>query len=129
MIFEMLELADLVDKYQLDLILMFGSRVTGNVHPDSDIDIAIYGGQIFSEAEKVQLTYELCSIFRTDDIDLVDLRTAPPLLKYEVFKNYKALFQRDPMLLYRLELANIHEMKELDAIYRIRRERLREFVK
>jgi len=125
----MLKLEDLVDKYQLDLILMFGSRAIGNVHPESDVDIAVYGRQIFSETEKVQLTYELCNIFRTNDIDLVDLRTAPPLLKYEVFKNYKVFFQRDPMLLYRLELANIHEMKELEILCRIRRERLGEFVK
>jgi len=125
----MLKLADIVDKYQLDLILMFGSRAKGNVRPESDVDIAVYGRQMFSETEKVQLTYELCTIFRTNDIDLVDLRTAPPLLKFEVFKNCKPLFQRDPMLLYRLELANIHEMKELEALQQIRRERLGEFVK
>ena len=125
----MLEFTDLADKYQLDLILMFGSRVTCSVHPESDIDIAIYGRQIFPETEKVRLTYELCNIFRTNDIDLVDLRTAPALLKHGVFKNYKVLFQRDAMLLYRLELANLHEMKELEPLCRIRRERLGEFVK
>lgn len=125
----MLRLGDLADKYQLDLILMFGSRLTGNVHPESDIDIAVYGGQIFSETEKIQLIYELCNIFHTDDIDLVDLRTTSPFLKKEVFKNYKILLQRDAMLLYQLELANIHEMKELEILDRIRREQLEEFVR
>jgi predicted nucleotidyltransferase len=125
----MLKIGDLADKYQLDLILMFGSRLTGNIHPESDIDIAIYGRQIFSETEKIQLIYELCNIFHTDNIDLVDLRTASPFLKKEVLKNYKIFLQRDAMLLYQLELANIYEMKELEILDRIRREQLEEFVR
>ncbi len=125
----MLTLEDFANKYRLHLILMFGSRVRANVRPESDMDIALYGRKILSETEKIQLTPELCNILRTDDIDLVDLRTASPLLKNEVFKNYKILLQRDPMLLYRLELANLHEMKELEILYRIRRERLEGFVR
>ena len=125
----MLRLGDLADKYQLDLILMFGSRLTGNIHPESDIDIAVHGRQIFSETEKIQLIYELCNIFHTDDIDLVSLRTASPFLKKEVLKNYKILLQRDAMLLYQLELANIYEMKELEILDQIRREQLEEFVR
>jgi predicted nucleotidyltransferase len=125
----MLGLEDLADTYQLDLILMFGSRLKGNVHPESDIDIAVYGRRIFSETEKIQLIYEFCNTFHTDAIDLVDLRTASAFLKEEVFKNYKILLQRNAMLLYQLELANIHEMKELEILDRIRRERLEEFVR
>ena len=125
----MLKIGDLANRYQLDLILMFGSRVIDNVHPESDIDIAVYGRQILSETEKIQLIYELCNIFHTDDIDLVDLRTASPFLKKEVLKNYKILLQRDAMLLYQLELANIHEMKEFEILDRIRRERLEEFAR
>jgi len=122
-------LEDIADKYQLDLILMFGSRATGNVHPESDMDIAVYGKEIFSETGKIQLIYELCNVFHTDNIDLVDLRTAPAFLKKEVFKNYKILLQRDSMLLYQLELANMHEIKELEILDQIRRERLEEFVR
>lgn len=125
----MLRIKDLADKYRLDLILMFGSRVTGTVHPESDIDIAVYGRQILSETEKIQLIFELCNLFHTYDIDLVDLRTASPFLKKEVLKNYRILLQRDATLLYQLELVNMHEMKELEILDQIRRERLEEFVR
>lgn len=125
----MLKLEDLAGKYQLDLILMFGSRATGDVHLGSDTDIAVYGRRILSETEKIQLICELCNVFCTDDIDLVDLRTASPFLKKEVLKNYKILLQRDAMLLHQLELANIHEMKELEILDQMRRERLEEFVR
>lgn len=125
----MLKIEDIAEKYQLTLMLMFGSRAIGKTHPGSDLDIAVYGTKVFSETEKVQLTYHLCNIFRTNHIDLVDLRTAPPRLKYEVYKNCKILFQRDPMLFYKLELANLHEIEELEVLDRIRRERLGEFAK
>ncbi len=82
-----------------------------------------------SENVKIQLTCEVGSIFHTDAVDLVDLRTAPPLLEHEVLKNYKVLFQRDERLLYQLELANIPKMKEMKILERIRRERLEEFVR
>ncbi len=120
---------DLADKYQLDLILMFGSCAAGDLHPESDIDIAVYGRQVLSENVKIQLIYEVGHILHTDDVDLVDLRTASPLLEYEVLKNYKVLFQRDEMLLYQLELANIRKLKEMEILERIRRERLEEFVR
>lgn len=125
----MLKLKDIADKYQLDLIVMFGSRLTGKFHSESDVDIAVYGKQIISETEKIQLIYELCNVFHTDNIDLIDLRTASPFLKKEVLKNYKILFQRDLVLLFRLELANMYEMKELEILNEIRRERLEEFVR
>ncbi len=124
----MLKIENLADKYQLDLILIFGSRAKGNFHPESDIDIAVYRKDILSETEKIQLTYELCNVFHIDNIDLVDLRTAPPLLVHEVLKDYEVLFQRDKMLLYQLELATIHKMKEIETLEKIRRERLEEFV-
>ncbi len=125
----MLKLEDLASKYELNLILVFGSRVTGDVHPRSDTDVGIYGQHILSETEKIQLAYEFSNVFRTDDIDLVDLKTASPLLRKEVLKNYKILFQKDEMFLYQLELANIHEMKELEVLDQMRHERLEEFVR
>ncbi|MBM4334238.1 MAG: nucleotidyltransferase domain-containing protein [Deltaproteobacteria bacterium] len=125
----MLEFKDIADKYQLDLILIFGSRAAGDLHPESDIDIAVYGRQILSETVKIQLIYELGSIFHSDDVDLVDLRTASPLLEHEALKNYKILFQRDEMLLHQLESANMRKMKEIEILDRIRRQRLEEFIR
>jgi len=124
----MATLEDLASKYKLDLILIFGSQARGEARPASDMDIAVYGRQIFSETEKIQLLYELCDIFHMDDIDLVDLRGAPPLLKKEVLSSCKILLQRDAMLLYQLESATLHELKELEVLGKIRRERLEEFV-
>jgi len=119
---------NLAEKYKLELILLFGSHVQGGLHPESDMDIAVYSRQVLSETEKINITYELCNILHTDKIDLVDIKTAPPILKREIFKDYKVLYQKDPMLLYQLELVSVYEFKESEVLFQIRHERLQEFV-
>lgn len=125
---KMEKLRDLVERYYLKLILIFGSYAKGESHPDSDMDIAVYSKRVLSEEEKINLTYELCNIFRTHKIDLVDIKTASPLLKMEVFKDYIVLYQEDSRLLHQLELVSIYEFKESEVLYQLRHERLQEFI-
>ena len=122
------KLKGLADKYHLELILIFGSQAQGSVYPESDVDIAVYGKHVLSEKEKINLTYELGNILQTEKIDLVDIKTASPLLKKKIFENYTVLHQKDPFLLYQLELASLYEYKESEVLYEIRRERLQESI-
>jgi len=122
-------LENLANKYRLSLILLFGSRAQGDVHPESDMDIAVYGKKILSEGDKISLTYEFSKIFHTDEIDVVDIKTSPPLLKRDIFKNYKVLYQRNLMLVRQLELVCLYEFKESEILYQIRHERLQEFIR
>ena len=119
---------DLAGKYQIELILVFGSQVEGTVHPESDVDIAVYSKHVLTEAEKINITYELCNILQTEKVDLVDIKTASPLLKKKIFENYTVLHQKDALLLYQLELASLYEYKESEVLYQIRRERLQESI-
>lgn len=120
---------DLAERYQLKLILVFGSHAKGATHPESDVDIAVYSKRVLTEIEKINLTYELTNIFYTNKVDLVDIKTASPLLKNEIFKDYMVVYQRDSILLHQLELASLYEFKEAGILYQIRRERLKEFIK
>src|SRR4030042_2785092 len=122
------KLRDLIERYYLKLILLFGSHAKGEIHPESDMDIAVYGKGILSEKEKINLTCELSNIFHTYKIDLVDIKTAPPLLKREVFKDYVVLYQEDPMLLHQLELVSLYELTESELLCQLRHERLQEFI-
>jgi predicted nucleotidyltransferase len=122
-------LKDLATKYKLSLILLFGSHVYGDVNTESDMDIAIYGKKVLSEADKIDLTYEFSKIFHKDKIDVVDIKTSPPLLKKEIFKDYKILYQRNRTLVRQLELVSLFEFRESEILYQIRHERLQEFIR
>lgn len=122
------KLRDLIERYYLKLIMVFGSHANGETHSESDMDIAVYSKRVLSEEEKINLTHELCNIFRTYKIDLVDIKTAPPLLKREIFKDYVVLYQEDPELLHQLELVSLYELKESEVLFQFRHERLQEFI-
>jgi len=65
----------------LQLVLLFGSRVSGKIHPKSDIDI----GVLFDDpVNLVELTTRIINLLHTDQVDVVDFRRASPLLNFAV---------------------------------------------
>lgn len=72
---------ELAKKFRIHFILLFGSKAEGKDTSESDTDIAVYADHVLSEDEKINIIFELSSILRTENIDLVDLKTASPLLK------------------------------------------------
>lgn len=88
------EYAKLAKKYNLDLIILFGSHASGKVKPDSDVDIAFKGNEPLSFDDEQDLFGELVKLFERDDIDMVNLNThSDIILLYEIFTAGKVLFQ------------------------------------
>jgi uncharacterized protein len=80
-------------KAGIELLILYGSRVTGFATPSSDIDLAVQPRR-GSEASKLDLIYELDAIFYPEPIDLVILTpNTTPLLRYEIFFNGRVLFE------------------------------------
>ncbi|RMG05067.1 MAG: nucleotidyltransferase domain-containing protein [Nitrospirae bacterium] len=123
-----MDIKEISERFGLEFILLFGSRACGAETGESDLDIAVYGSHILSEDEKMNLIYELSHIFKSEDIDLVDIKNAPPLLRKKIFDNYRVIYLRSPFLLYQVELASLYEYNEARLLYEIRRERLKEFI-
>jgi predicted nucleotidyltransferase len=78
---------------------LFGSQARGKVHAQSDVDVAVYidrervGAPPFGyEAE---LTAVLMSALRRNDVDVVVLNDAPPLLYGRVLNEGTRIFARD----------------------------------
>jgi predicted nucleotidyltransferase len=122
-------LEDIANKYDLELILMFGSQVNDSTHSESDIDIAVYSKKPITEEKKIQLVYELALILKNERVDLVDIKMVSPLLKKKIFENYRVLYQKERFLVYQLELSALKEFKESKVLYDIRHERLKEIAK
>ena len=96
------EIARIAKKFQLKLVIVFGSFASGKNHKDSDLDIAIFGSdRIFFDAQ-IDLTNEFAVIFDRN-IDLSLLNDANPLLLFQVSKNASLLFgSREEFLKFKL---------------------------
>ena len=78
---------------------LFGSYATGRATAMSDIDLAVLVSDAVSQARcldyQIALLGELCSVLRSDEVQIVLLNEAPPLLAYKVIVEGRTLFCRD----------------------------------
>ena len=114
-------LSRLARRYGLQLIVMFGSQVTGRTHPESDVDIAVLPerGRRFNW---LRFYSDLVPVMANDRLDIVNLRRCPPLLAWNV--------AREGLLLYAADAADwdrfrIRAMKEFEDVKRFDEYRLR----
>ncbi|MFZ5998210.1 MAG: type VII toxin-antitoxin system MntA family adenylyltransferase antitoxin [Nitrospirota bacterium] len=75
----------------LQLIMLFGSVAAGSMHKRSDIDLAFLFDM---QVDILELTNKVIRLLRTDDIDVVDLNRASPLLKFIVAKQGTLLYEK-----------------------------------
>lgn len=86
-------LVPLFKERDLRLILLFGSALTGAVHKKSDIDLAfLFDGSV----DILALTNRVIRLLHCDNVDVIDLKHASPLLKYSVAEKGKLLYEKSP---------------------------------
>jgi uncharacterized protein len=80
-------------KSGIELLILFGSRATGLTTAPSDIDLAVQLRKNM-QISKLDLIYELDTIFHPEPVDLVLLTpNTAPLLRYEIFFKGRVLFE------------------------------------
>lgn len=90
-------LAEIAQKYGLDLIIVFGSQVEGRAVPGSDIDVAVrFIRRDWGNFDlELDLIAELTAAIRGDgDLDVAFLNGASPMLLYQVAATGKVLYER-----------------------------------
>jgi predicted nucleotidyltransferase len=99
------QLQQVADRYQLDLIVLFGSYARGTARPDSDLDVAVhttrpdYARRDPDEEAfwEMDLFADLSAIFKPPEgLDLVVLNRADSTLLYEVARYGLPFYQREP---------------------------------
>jgi predicted nucleotidyltransferase len=72
----------------LRLVVLFGSHASGSPPPgeESDLDLAVSGGSVEAAATLWDLHGELSPIFPGQMLDLVLLRQADPLFRWEIMR-------------------------------------------
>ena len=80
-------LNELAVKYGIRLILQFGSTVTGAIHPQSDVDLAIpFQDGNLSLHKLAEIRHGLQECFPEQDVDLAIINRADPLFLKKIME-------------------------------------------
>ncbi|MEA3344909.1 MAG: nucleotidyltransferase domain-containing protein [Chloroflexota bacterium] len=89
-------LREICQKHDLKLVILFGSRAKGCARQDSDYDVGVLRRQgIIPPEQFLELAYRLSRALDMGNVDLVDLRRASPLLKYEAARSARVLYEAE----------------------------------
>lgn len=121
----MSDLAAVCEKYNLILVVLYGSQARGTARPDSDQDVGVLKREgLVKEQEFLSLHLDLSRALGMGNVDLVDLRRAPPLLKYEAARTGRALYEAQPgtfrlfhTLAWKLYQDDHYDLRRLDRVY------------
>jgi len=103
-----LKIAKIAKKFQLKLIVIFGSFASGKNREYSDLDIGVLGSKDVFFDEQIVLTNELSQIFNKN-IDLSVLNRANPLLLFQASKNPILIYgNRQNFLKFKLYAFNVY---------------------
>jgi predicted nucleotidyltransferase len=118
---------NLAQKYSLELLLLFGSRVSGKTHQESDYDIAYLSKRKFSLDKQGRLIMDLLPLLGEYDerlINLVNIKKASPLLLYTMTTNSLVLFEKKPASFACLRAYAFKKYIETKPLYKEKAERL-----
>jgi len=89
----------LLEKNKVGLVLLFGSRITGTAHPESDIDIGIVFEDEKAKSRNPLDVYDdlyqiSSSAFKVLNSDIIYLREAPLSLQSKAINEGKIIYQK-----------------------------------
>ena len=121
-----LKIIPLAEKYNLKLVILFGSQASGRTHKHSDIDIGFLPISDF-DAEIYLLT-DLYQILKREDAQVVNLKNASPLLRYSALSDCIVLFEKNNGIYDNARGYAFKLYAETKPLYDLRRARLSQYV-
>jgi predicted nucleotidyltransferase len=119
---------DLLADNKVVLAYLFGSQARDQAGPLSDVDIAVLFVPGLSKQARFQhvlnLAYELGMILQRDDVQIVDLQEAPPLLRHRVYYDGRLLYCPDDAVRVRFETTALRDYVDSAPLRRLREEYL-----
>ncbi|MEK7500650.1 MAG: nucleotidyltransferase domain-containing protein [Patescibacteria group bacterium] len=125
------KIEQLAQKYNLELVLLFGSQVTGKVHKESDYDIGYVSARKLDLDDEGRLINDLMGVVGVDDerfINLVNIKKANPLLLYAITSSCQVLYEKEPTVFARLRAFAFKQYVETKPLYEEKARRLREAI-
>lgn len=118
---------EIAKKYDLKMILLFGSQVSGRTHKESDVDIAVLPEKNLTFEQEVFLNTDLIHVL--GNVDLTNLRKAPPLLMKEIIENYKILYEKEENVFNAFYSYALHRYFEAKPLFDMNSIKIRQFIK
>jgi len=87
---------------EVSAIYLFGSAASGQMHANSDIDLAVYSSQKLEKLQLWDLSQKL-AVIAGRDVDLIDLHAASSVLRMQVISRGKRLLCIDRTLCEQFE--------------------------
>ena len=104
---------------------LFGSFARGDSGPTSDVDVALLAGQPIDLMDLVAIGARI-GIVVDRPVDVVDLRSAPPLLCRQVVAEGELLLVRDPLLRFDFEHEAVRRCEDTRPLRAQQQQLLRE---
>jgi len=111
----------------LDLVVLFGSAATGaRAHPE-DLDIAVRARE--GAVNLLALTDRFAALLGSQDVDLVDLRRADPLMLMLVARDGVVLFERESSTFAQFTSLAVRRFADARKFRDAEREEIRAFIR
>lgn len=117
-------IAKLAEKYGLSLVVLFGSQATERTQHKSDIDIAVLGEQ---DIDRLRVGIVLEAVLERSDVEVIDMRTASPTMRYVIARDGKVLYERNAERFASWKLWAMREWRDTEHLRLFRDRTLREW--
>ncbi len=118
-------LANVFERRGVVLAYLYGSQARGDAGPLSDVDVAALFAPDIPESERFQrvlhLIGELGEVFGRDDVYVVDLAGASPLLRHRVYYDGLVLYCPDDAVRVRFAVEALRDYVDTAPWRRIKR--------
>jgi predicted nucleotidyltransferase len=113
-------LGHVLDREGVIAAMLIGSQARGTPGPLSDVDIAVWHEPGLDPAGRLRLQLELarlaCGTLHTNEVDIVLLNGAPPLLRHRAIRDAKLLVERDPVARVRLNARTLLDYLDTEPL-------------
>ncbi|MBM3144633.1 MAG: nucleotidyltransferase domain-containing protein [Chloroflexi bacterium] len=119
------KLETILSEHHVVLAYLYGSQARGEAGSLSDVDIAVLFAEELTEKERfqhvLQLIGELGQTFRRDDVSVVDLAEASPLLRHRVYYEGRLLYCASETQRIHFEVTALRDYVDTQPLRRLKK--------
>lgn len=119
----------LAKKYQLSLVVLFGSQVTGKTHAKSDVDFGFISEKKMSLNEIAKMQLEFSQKLKIKDLEFTDLKNVSPFLMKQVSEESILLYEKERSVFNLFKIYAFKLFVEAKPLLELREKSLNKFLK